>query len=288
MDERIDLVRSVTDGRYVYVRNYMPHRIYGQYLNYMWQTPATRAWHRLHLEGKLTAAQDAFWNAKPPEELYDLANDPDEVHNLAGSPEQAKTLEVLRAAQQDLARRILDVGFLPEGEMHARSRGKAPYDMARDSSYPLDRILATAEMASSLKPESVEALIKSFEDEDSAVRYWAAVGLLARGKEAVAAARGTLFSSLADPAPIVRVVSAEALGRFGKPADQALALRVLGDHADASRHDVFVAIAALNALDQFGDKAEPIKAKLREAPKFAAPHGRYESYVPRLLEANKE
>src|SRR5678816_1580980 len=33
MDERMDLVRSVTDGRYVYVRNYMPYLIYGQHIN---------------------------------------------------------------------------------------------------------------------------------------------------------------------------------------------------------------------------------------------------------------
>src|SRR5205807_2029380 len=35
MDERYDLVRSVTDGRYVYIRNYMPHKIYGQHIDYM-------------------------------------------------------------------------------------------------------------------------------------------------------------------------------------------------------------------------------------------------------------
>src|SRR2546430_17158814 len=34
MDERDDLVRSVTDGRYVYIRNYMPHKIYGQHIDY--------------------------------------------------------------------------------------------------------------------------------------------------------------------------------------------------------------------------------------------------------------
>ncbi|MEO6740735.1 MAG: sulfatase, partial [Chthoniobacteraceae bacterium] len=65
MDERLDLVRSVTDGRYVYVRNYMPHLIYGQHLNYMWQTPTTRVWEQLHKEGKLNAVQDKFWNPKP-------------------------------------------------------------------------------------------------------------------------------------------------------------------------------------------------------------------------------
>jgi uncharacterized sulfatase len=289
MDERIDMVRSVTDGRYVYVRNYMPHRIYGQYLNYMWQTPTTRVWQRLHEEGNLNAAQDAFWNAKPPEELYDLTNDRDEVHNLAASADHAAILEELRMAQRDLATRIRDVGFLPEGEIHARSRGTTPYDMARHgSNYPLERVLATAELASRLQPEAVASLVKAFEDDDSAVRYWAALGILMRGKDAVTSAHGTLASSLADPSPYVRIVSAEALGRFGEPGDHALALRVLRDHADSSRHDVFVAIAALNALDQLGDEAEPIKAKLRKSPKGTAPHARYESYVPRLLEASED
>ncbi|MEJ7638041.1 MAG: sulfatase-like hydrolase/transferase, partial [Singulisphaera sp.] len=69
MDERYDLVRTATDGRYVYVRNYMPHLIYGQHIDYMFQTPTTQVWKRLHDEGSLTPAQDAFWKPKPPEEL---------------------------------------------------------------------------------------------------------------------------------------------------------------------------------------------------------------------------
>ena len=44
MDERYDLVRSVRDQRYIYIRNYMPHKIYGQYIDYMFQTPTTRVW----------------------------------------------------------------------------------------------------------------------------------------------------------------------------------------------------------------------------------------------------
>jgi N-sulfoglucosamine sulfohydrolase len=35
MDERLDLVRSVRNKKYRYVRNYMPHKIYGQYLEYL-------------------------------------------------------------------------------------------------------------------------------------------------------------------------------------------------------------------------------------------------------------
>jgi uncharacterized sulfatase len=105
-----------------------------------------------------------------------------------------------------------------------------------------------------------------------------------RGKEAVASGHGTLVSSLADPSPYVRIVAAEALGRFGEPDDLALALRVLADHADWSTNDVFVAVTALNALDQFPEQAEAIKADLRKRPPGQAPDPRYQSYVPRLLE----
>ncbi len=97
MDERRDLVRSVTDGRYVYLRNYRPDLIYGQHVAYMFQTPTTRVWKQLFDEGKLSAAQQAFWKPKPPEELYDLTSDPDEVHNLAASPEHQQIKARLRS-----------------------------------------------------------------------------------------------------------------------------------------------------------------------------------------------
>src|SRR5204862_5873378 len=111
MDERQDLVRTVTDGRHVYIRNYMPHEIYGQHVGYMFQTPTTQVWKRLHDEGRLTAEQDIFWNRKPAEELYDLKTDPDEVRNLAMSPEHQQILSRLRQVQRDHAIKIRDVGF---------------------------------------------------------------------------------------------------------------------------------------------------------------------------------
>ena len=65
MDERYDLVRTVRDQQYVYIRNYMPHKIYGQHIAYMWETPTTRVWKKLYDEGKLNAAQKHFWETKP-------------------------------------------------------------------------------------------------------------------------------------------------------------------------------------------------------------------------------
>ena len=97
MDERYDLVRTVRNDRYIYIRNYMPHLIYGQYIKYMFETPTTRLWKQLYDDGKLTPAQQKFWQHKSSEELYDLQQDPDEVHNLVGSAECQQVLQELRA-----------------------------------------------------------------------------------------------------------------------------------------------------------------------------------------------
>ncbi len=38
MDERIDMSRAIRNKRYLYIRNFMPYRAQGVFLNYMFQT----------------------------------------------------------------------------------------------------------------------------------------------------------------------------------------------------------------------------------------------------------
>ena len=86
MDERYDLGRSLRDKNFRYTRNYMPHRKYGMHLEYLWRAEPTKEWEREYKAGRCNAAQSAFWERKPYEELYDIAADPHEVNNLAGDP----------------------------------------------------------------------------------------------------------------------------------------------------------------------------------------------------------
>ncbi len=286
MDERCDMVRAVRDGRFVYIRNYMPHEIYGQHVAYMFETPTTRVWKRLHDEGKLSETQSAFWMTKPPEELYDLEADPDEVRNLAGSAAHHSVLERLRGAQRELALRIRDVGFLPEDEMHRRAKGSTPYELGHSPlEVPLERVVSTAELASSRDPDAVPALEKALTDTDSAVRYWGAMGILTRGSKGVEAAREALRSALSDDSPSVRVVAARALAEHGAAADLEKALPVLLEAADLRKSTVFVAILALNAIDALDHRAAAAREAIASLPatKPGTPE-RMGSYVPRLLE----
>jgi len=287
MDERPDTVRSVTDGRYVYIRNYFPQVGQGLGNEYQMQTPTTRIWREWFDQRKTNAAQAVFWTIpKAPEELYDLTTDRDEVNNLATKPEHRATLERLRTAHRAHVTQIRDVCFLPEGEIHSRSQGSSPYDMARDESkYPFAKIHAAADLASNLDPAALPRLVALTKDADSAVRYWAALGFLMRGEAAVRGNDATLQAALKDASPHVRVVAAQALAQYGSAAAAAPALEVLRELAPPDKNGFFVSLAAFNAIEVLGPKAGALRAYARTLnPQAAVPDARYDSYIPRLIQ----
>ncbi len=250
MDERYDLSRSVSDTRFLYLRNYMPHREYGQYLSYMFQMPTTRVWKALFDRGELSPPRTYFWKEKPAEELYDIQSDPHQVRNLVNDSRHAAVLNRLRSAHRSWVGGIRDLGFLPESEIHGRSGDGSPYEMGHDEArYPLARIVETADLAASRDLEDLPCLVRRSGDSDSAVRYWAAVGLLVRGATAASTHRKTARRLLQDSAWPVRITAAEVLVRHGDRADVDEALDVLLDGADVEKHGLYVSIHALNALD---------------------------------------
>ena len=287
MDERYDFIRTVTDGRFQYIRNFNPHFIYGQYVAYNFVTPSTAAWKRDYLAGKLNEAQSAYWNLKPSEELYDLQADPDEVENLVGSEEHQAILKELRGALYGWCEQIRDVGFLPEGEIHSRSAGMSPYEMGHNKKlYPFHKIFEAADKATYRDAESLQLMVKYLRDEDSAVRYWGAVGLLNRGEVAYAEKADALRKCLEDKSPYVQIAGAYALAKYGDGQD----VRTATDHllsltAWTEDHSVFVALMALNAVDKLDDKAVHALEQIKTLPRKggSSPDGRYNGYVNQVL-----
>ncbi len=215
MDEVYDMSRSVRNKQFRYTRNYMPHRIYGQYLEYLWRAPSMPSWERAYKAGTLNKAQSAFWEPKPAEELYEIATDSDNVHNLADNPEYEPVLEEMRKANTAWLKKTHDSGFLPEGEMIRQAAGSTIYEFARADQYPIEAIIETANMATLGHAENLDKLIEKLDDPNGIIRYWAATGCVILGKKAKEA-QPVLEKHLNDPVPDVAIATAEALYELGE------------------------------------------------------------------------
>ena len=291
MDESVDLVRSATDGRYVYLRNFMPHLSTGQYLAYQFETPTTRVWRELFDAGKTTPEESQFWQApKAPEELYDLSTDPDEVTNLANSTEHAAVLEHMRKSLRTHLLAIRDVCLIPEAMLHERSRDSTPYSLGHDDTrYPLSRILDAADVASRPSPSGKETddgrgLSQMITDSDSAVRYWATLGCVIGGPEAIRTRREQIVRGLQDASPSVVIASAQALVLSGDSNDWARGLDMLASLANPqSTTGGLVAMEALICLESLGGRGRPVWEQVLKQPITGPlPDARYKDFIPRL------
>lgn len=276
MDERFDLSRAVRDKKFRYIRNYMPHRIYGQHIDYLWKAPSLGSWEKACLEGKCNDAQMAFWKPKPAEELYDTENDPWEVHNLANDPRYADVLSRMRKAQREWMLEVKDAGFFPEPDRSRQMGTTAPYDYMRVNKLNLEAIIEAAETASPGKKENLEKLTGYLRHKDPAIRYWGATGLLILG-DAAAPAKKALKAALKDASPSVGIVAAEALYRLG---EREIAEKLLIDKLPEGG---FVTTFAINALDAIDIDSDAARAAVRQVQDFDNKDNNYNTWGAKWL-----
>ena len=121
-DSIYDQARSVSDGRYRHIRNYMtevPHLIANRYRERIQMTADLYALRGTDFESQERAA---LWQVgsttRPREELYDSAQDPWEVKNLADDPAYQERLKRMRAELVKWIVSTNDLGFIrPESKL---------------------------------------------------------------------------------------------------------------------------------------------------------------------------
>lgn len=274
MDERYDMVRSVMDRRWLYIRNFRPDLPYVQPLDYMFKARGYQSWARMAREGKLTAATAKFWGPKPTEELYDMDHDSDSVNNLAADPAHRATVQRMRAALRQWALETKDNGLIPEGsalEGYEASR--------RAGAFTVERVFETAILASDRNPSELPKLIAAMDDPCEPIRWWAAQGCTML-REKAAPAEAALRKRLEDPSGAVQVAAAEALARIGKTD---AALPVLEKWLDNGTNAAF-SLQAGNVLDRLGEQARPALPAMKRTLKKANGGGKFGQYPVRILE----
>lgn len=207
------------------------------------------SWYAEFRAGRCNAVQARYWQEKPGEEFYLVADDPFQVANLIEEAAQRLHIEQARLRMKEEMVKSRDTGLIPEG-MVPRLAGEATiYEYAQSKRYPAEKVLAAALLATSRDAEQVEELVALCEAESPLLRYWGASGALVLGGKA-AAMKPQLTALLTDSVPDVRVAAAEALGHLGGlDAVTPVLVEVI---KTGNEHEGLAAITALEAFGRDG------------------------------------
>lgn len=250
-DDMVEMSRSVTDGRYFYVRNYMPHYAYIQ-PGYIFsdEKDIFRELRRLYLSGECNEEQLKLWHTKPVEELYDWESDPFETNNLAGDPAYAEIQNRLKSRLHNWMVETRDLGLLPEAEYMIQSTGSSPYEYGLNAdAFNVAEVMRAAEMVGKADEASI---LKNLNHTQTGVRYWGVIGLMQFEKVSPQAI-DALAALLSDPSPSVQIAAAETLCKFRKDTQ---AVDVLGKWALDDRP--WVALQASRSIQLIGEQARPL------------------------------
>ncbi|MCH6258488.1 sulfatase [Puniceicoccaceae bacterium K14] len=267
MDERNENARSVCDGRFLYIRNYMPYVPWMQRLQYLWKMEATRAWEHAVTTGQATEQQSRYFEPKTwTVELYDLQKDPDNINNLAEKTEYSETVTSMRKALHDWQLQIHDSGLLPESEMVKRATDNdiTIYELVRDPNlYNLPDLLAAADLALENDPINLPLLRDLLKNDDSGLRYWGIIGaFLLNDKKSG-------YIAIDDESHEVQAIAAWLLIRN---SDKEVGLNRI---TSLLKGGSYASLKLLNILDWMGDEAQSVMPTLQTIP--------FENYEERMF-----
>ena len=258
-DNGIDMVRSVTDGRYFYSRNYLPFIPELRYIRYMEIGDIKQIMRRDLASDRLDPLQESLFKARPAEFLFDVAQDPWEVRNLANDSHRSPLLEKMRSAMRANILASRDVMFLSEFEIGVISEKTTPYEFRlMPEKYPLEKILSSASLAGFQGKDIAARQVKLLANADKTVRYWAALGLRSQTRAVLAAHRANLVKAMKDNhPPVVITVSAILYDHF---KDKTAFSILEGYCKDNNAH---LALMAINYL-LYVDDPEPFIETVKE------------------------
>jgi len=206
VDNGADLVRSVTDGRFLYSRNFMPFIPEARYIHYLEIADITKHMRNDLKHNKLNAFQSRIFDERPFEVLYDIENDIWEEHNLADNPKYKSVLEDMRQFMDSTLLASKDVLFIPEYSMVNILETQTAYAYRLDDTkYNFNEIYRVASLSGKKGAEVTKTQIDLLKSNDDLVRYWASIGLMSQDKSHLEPYTKQLNEALKDTYPPVSI-----------------------------------------------------------------------------------
>lgn len=207
-------VRAAMDGRFKYIRSYIPYRQFALRNYYQWGMPSNKAWDKWVMGGHNTNPDWAqTFGHHPAEMLFDLQADPFELNDLSADPAYREELLRFRTAMSGHIRDTKDLGFfLPT----SRENGVL-YDKVRKEKYPLDEMYRLVELAGMPTAADLPVLEKALASPYPEMRYWAAAGIAQLGVEGkLNTCPAALLALLDDNDPYIASEAAYAAAYLGE------------------------------------------------------------------------
>lgn len=173
MDEKYDLVRSIRVGDWKLIRSFESFQPDAMWADYRYKMLAYQQWRDRYHTGKLNNVQSQFFKPRPPELLFNLADDPHEVNNLASDPAHGDRLTELRSKLNAHLKQTNDLGFLTEAGMLKVI--DAPAENGKRLSSEIAGYIDTANIAVMPWEQANKALLSAINSGDKLERYWALV-----------------------------------------------------------------------------------------------------------------
>lgn len=265
MDERYEIIRTVRDSRYKYIRNYeywKPHLQFNHYAELNPWSGILEEIRRVGSEANPPPSIQWYFQSKTVEELYDMQSDPHEMVDIARDPKYRDKLIELRNEHLRWRKESRDLGAIPEGVLLERKKGggfNGEYDYGKNKTSEIE---AAWNMLDSLHLYTAEQLSKSLTHSDLVVRFWAAIGLgnlkVLNSKDIQA-----LKSALSDPSFWVNLAAARSL-LYHQESLEALSVIKKGlAHSDGT-----VRLLAVNYADELGNKVSSIQPEIKAVKEF--------------------
>ena len=177
-DESSELSRSVTDGRYLFTRVFMPFQPFVRWNMYYDVSDLQKQIRADYKANLLNDKQKSILEPRQAEYLFDLQNDTWETVNLIEKSElKAKADELRNALVKELIA-VRDAHFMTEYAF--KTAKKMPVELAADNAnYPIKEILDAALLVGNGK-KAVNEQLKLLSDKNRYVRYWASIGLFSQ------------------------------------------------------------------------------------------------------------
>lgn len=203
-DNGIDMIRTVTDGKYVYSRNFMPFIPEARYIRYMEIGEIKQQMRKDLTEEKLNPLQKSLFEARPAEYLFDIENDLWETRNLAAEPEFKGILDKMRNLLMQEILESRDVMFLPEYEVGLLSKTTTAYEFRQNKAkYPIEEIYKAASLAGFRGREITAKQVEFLTSSNKIVRYWAVLGLRSQSFEDLQMVSKEISKAMRDEYPPV-------------------------------------------------------------------------------------